>query len=69
MTSLHKCKKGITDIMRIHNLLVTGLGGTVKQTTKGAGSAINETTDSAAESLGGKEQTGQNPLGLSSDGK
>ncbi len=55
--------------MRIHNLLVTGLGGTVKQTTKGAGSAINETTDSAAESLGGKEQTGQNPLGLSSDGK
>lgn len=55
--------------MRFVIYLVSDLGSTVQSTTKGAGSAINDTTDSAAESLGGKEQTGQNPLGLSSDAK
>lgn len=60
----------ITDpIGAIRYLLVTGLGSTVQDTTKGVGGAVNETTDSAASSLGGKEQTGQNPLGLASDAK
>lgn len=67
-SSMLKKKKALT-LARFVIHLVSDLGSTVQSTTKGAGSAINDTTDSAAESLGGKEQTGQNPLGLSSDAK
>ena len=43
---------------------VKNVGQTVGDSTKGVGKAANDTTDSASEYIGGKKQTGDNPLGL-----
>lgn len=43
---------------------VKGLTGTVGDTAKNTGNTVENTTDSIGESIGGKKQDAQNPLGL-----